>query len=64
MAGNKTYRLRRDDWFEDTHQLIEDIEEELEFKKDVENKISQPFQFNLKGHNETTGEPSTWHVRR
>ena len=57
----KTYQLRRDDWFEDTHQLIEDIEEELEFKKEVENKISQPFQFNFKGHSETTSEPSHTH---
>ncbi len=51
----KNYCLRRDFCFDDLHQLIEDIEGELEFKKEVDKKISQPFQFNFFGRSETIG---------
>lgn len=59
----RTYRLRRDFCFEDLHQLLEDIEGELEFKEEVEKKLSEPFQFNVVGRDETTGNLSEAHRR-
>jgi tetratricopeptide (TPR) repeat protein len=52
----KTYRLRSGFWFEDLHQFLEDIEEELEFKREVEKKLSQSFRFNFQDRGEYTGE--------
>jgi len=52
----KSYRLRSGFWYEDLHQLLEDIEGELEFKEEVEKKLSQPFQFDFQGRGDNTGE--------
>lgn len=52
----KTYRLHEAHWFEELHQVLEDIEEELEFKKDVEEKLFQPFRFNFEGRSELAGK--------
>ena len=57
----KSYRLRNGFWFEDLHLLLEDIEGELEFKKEVEKKLSQPFRFNLQGRGEYTGKQPKTH---
>jgi len=54
LSEYQTYRLRRDFCFDDLHQLLEDIEGELEFKKEVEKKLSEPYQFNFIGRSETT----------
>lgn len=54
LLEHRAYRLRSGFWFEDLHQLLEDIEEELEFKKEVEKKLSQPFQFNFQDSGEYT----------
>ncbi len=57
----RMYRLKRDFRFEELHQLLEDIEGELEFKDEVEKKLSEPFQFNFMGRDETTGNLSEAH---
>lgn len=49
----KTCRLRRDYCFDDLHQLLEDIEGEIEFKREVEKKLSKPFEFIFFGREET-----------
>jgi len=41
----KSYRLRNALWFEDLHELLDDIQTELDFKKDVEEKLSQAAEF-------------------
>ena len=43
----KSYRLRTVSWFEDMHHLLEEIQEELDFRKDVEKKLSQPVPHNF-----------------
>ena len=42
LLNNKSYRLRSVSWFEDMDYLLEEIQEELDFKMDVEKKLSQP----------------------
>jgi tetratricopeptide (TPR) repeat protein len=37
----KSYRLRNATWSEDVHEMLEDVEEELEFKRQVNEKLSQ-----------------------
>jgi len=37
----KSYRLRTALWFEDLHELLDDIQEELDFKKDAKEQLSQ-----------------------
>jgi tetratricopeptide (TPR) repeat protein len=61
LSENKLYRLPRDFCFEDLHHLLEDIEGEMDFKKEVEIKLSEPFQFNFIGRSETTGNLSEVH---
>lgn len=41
----KTYRLRSALWFEDLHELLEDIQEELDFKRDTEERLTQTIDF-------------------
>ncbi len=41
----KSYRLRNALWFEDLHEFLEDIQTELDFKKDMEEKLSQSADF-------------------
>ena len=57
LLENKPYRLRGNHFIDDLHQLLEDLEGELEFKNEVENKLSQPFHFNYLGRDETPGDP-------
>ena len=56
----KSYRLRTVSWFEDMHHLLEEIQEELDFRKDVEKKLSQsaPHNFPIRdGLDKQLGEP-------
>ena len=61
LSENKSYRLPGNFRFDDLHRLLEDIEEEIDFKKEVEVKLAKPFQFNFIGRNETTGNLSEAH---
>ena len=47
LLNNKFYRLSALTWFEDMEHLLEDIQDELDFKKDVEEKLSQPMPINF-----------------
>lgn len=47
LLNCRTYRVRMMSWFEDIHHLMEEILEELEFRKDVEKKLSQSDAQNL-----------------
>jgi tetratricopeptide (TPR) repeat protein len=42
LLNYKPNNLRSASWFEDMDYLLEEIQEELDFKKDVEKKLSQP----------------------
>ena len=53
----KSYRLRHAFWSEDLHQLLEDIDEELEFKKQVEQKLSQSILENYRDLTDSEGKP-------
>ncbi len=52
----KSYRLRSSFWSEDLHRFFEDIEEELNFKKDVTGKLSQSIFENYKDLTDSKGE--------
>ncbi|GEM_PF-1146166 len=53
----KSYRLRHAFWSEDLHQLLEDIDEELEFKKQVDQKLSQSILENYRDLTDSEGKP-------
>jgi len=61
LLENKFYRLRTVSWIEDIEHLLEEIEEELDFKKDVEEKLSKPVPNNFPiqhGDDESLAEPN------
>ena len=45
LLACKSYRVRSALWFEDLHEFLEDLQEELDFKKDAEEKLSQSTDF-------------------
>ena len=53
----KSYRLRNACWSEDLHQFLEEIEEELEFKSEVEKKLSQSIYQNYQDLKDAEGRP-------
>jgi len=53
----KPYRVRTALWFEDLHCLLEDIQEEMDFKREVERKLSQSVQTNYLGPVDSDGKP-------
>lgn len=53
----KSYRLRNACWSEDVHQFLEDVEEELDFKKEVEQKLSQSIYQNYQDLKDAEGRP-------
>ncbi len=53
----KSYRLRNAFWSEDLHQFLEDIEEELDFKKELEKKLSQSIYQNYQDLTDAEGRP-------
>jgi len=53
----KSYRLRNAFWSEDLHQFLEDIEEELDFKREVEKKLSQSIYQNYQDLTDAEGRP-------
>ena len=53
----KSYRLRNAFWSEDLHLFLEDIEEELDFKKEVEKKLSQSIYQNYQDLTDAEGRP-------
>ena len=55
----KSYPLRTGSWFEDMDQLLEEIEEELDFRKDVEKKLSQPVPHNFPIRDSSDEQPPT-----
>ncbi len=52
----KSCRLRNDFWSEDLHQFFEDIEEELDFKKNVVDKLSKTIFDNYEDLTDAKGE--------
>ena len=53
----KSYRLRNAFWSEDLHLFLEGIEEELDFKKEVEKKLSQSIYQNYQDLTDAEGRP-------
>ena len=53
----KSYRLRKTTWSEDLHALLEGIEEELNFKKEVQEKLSQSIYQNYADLTDAEGRP-------
>lgn len=53
----KSYRLKNACWSEDVHQFLEDIEEELDFKREVEKKLSQSIYQNYQDLKDAEGRP-------
>ena len=53
----KSYRLRNARWSEDLHQFLEDVEEELDFKREVEKKLSQSIYQNYQDLTDAEGRP-------
>ncbi len=53
----KSYRLRNAFWSEDLHQFLEDVEEELDFKREVEEKLSQSIYQNYRDLTDAEGRP-------
>ncbi len=53
----KSYRLRKASWPEELHPVLEEIEEELNFKKEVEQKLSQSIYQNYKDLTDAEGRP-------
>jgi tetratricopeptide (TPR) repeat protein len=52
-----SYRLRNAYWSHDLHQFLEDIEEELDFKKEVKKKLSQSIYQNYQDLTDAEGKP-------
>jgi tetratricopeptide (TPR) repeat protein len=53
----KSYRLRTASWSEELCPILEDIEEELNFKKEVEGKLSQSIYQNYQDLTDAEGRP-------
>lgn len=53
----KPYRLRNAFWSEDLYLFLEDIRKELDFKKEVEEKLSRSAQHNFLGLADSEGKP-------
>ena len=53
----KSYRLSTASWSEELCPILEDIEEELNFKKEVEDKLSQPIYQNHQDLTDVEGKP-------
>jgi len=53
----KSYRLRSAFWPEDLHQFLEDVEEELDFKREVDKKLSQSIYQNYQDLTDAEGRP-------
>jgi len=53
----KAYRLRNASWPEDVHEFLEDVEEELVFKKEVEKKLSHSIYHNYQDLTDAEGRP-------
>ena len=57
MLECKSHQLRSSFRTEDLHPILEDIEDELEFKKDVEQKLSQSIYQNYQDMMDAEGRP-------
>ncbi len=57
LLESKTYRVRSGTWFEDLHSLLEDVQEEIDFKHEVERKLSESMQSNYLGPVDSEGKP-------
>jgi len=57
LWGYKSYRIRTALWFEDLHQLLDDVQKEMEFKKEIQRKLSQSVQDNYLGPVDSDGKP-------
>lgn len=53
----KSYRLRNTCWPEDLQEFLNDIEEELDFKREVEEKLSQSIYQNYRDLTDAEGRP-------
>ena len=53
----KSYRLRNACWSEDVREFLEDIEEELDFKREVDKKLSQSIYQNYQDLKDSEGRP-------
>jgi tetratricopeptide (TPR) repeat protein len=53
----KSYRLRNATWSEDLHEFLEEIEEELDFKREVKKKLSQSIYQNYQDLTDAEGRP-------
>lgn len=53
----KSYRLRNHNWSEDLQRFLEDVDEELGFKREVQNKLSQSIYQNYEDLQDEEGRP-------
>ncbi len=57
LLSGKSYRLRETSLFEDLHLLFDDVRDELDFKRDVEEKLSRSNDPNFLGLADSYGKP-------
>lgn len=57
LLDYQPYRIRTATWFEDLHSLLEDIQNEIDFRNDVEQKLYQSIQSNYLGPIDSEGKP-------
>ncbi len=57
LQNAKSYKLRSPYWSEDIHELLDDIQSELDFRKEVEDKLSRSSDPNFLGLGDEEGKP-------